>query len=157
MSAPNNFDWGGLFGKVFGANRTDEETLKLLEAADPEIEQVVAGAMAVYSELGHGYVVGVYRDALAIELDERAIPYERNVPVHVHYKGHDLDTGFAAEFVCHGDILVVIKTVDMLDKPHDLELINHLKATGYRRGLMLNFGLERLEFRRIVGPAQAAP
>jgi GxxExxY protein len=76
------------------------------------------------------------------------------VPVHVHYKGHDLDTGYAADLVCRDDILIILKTVDQLDKPDDLELISHLKSTGYRRGLMLNFGLERLEFRRIVGPAQ---
>ncbi len=73
----------------------------------------------------------------------------------MNYKGHNLDSGFTADFVCCGDVLVVIKVVDALDKPDDLELINHLKATGYRRGLMLNFGLNRLEFRRIVGPAEA--
>jgi len=153
MTSPNNFDWGALLGRVFGASKSDDEILKLLAAADPEIEQVVAAAMAVYHELGHGYVAGVYRDALAIECGERAIPFARNVPVHVRYKGHDLETGFAADFVCHSDILTIVKTVDALDKPDDLELINHLKATGYRRGLMLNFGLQRLEFRRIVGPA----
>lgn len=154
MSSPNNFDWAGLVGRVFGSVKTNEEILKQLSAADPEIEHVVAAAMAVYNELGHGYVAGVYRDALAIECGERAIPFVRNVPVHVRYKGHDLETGFAADFVCHGDILTIVKTVDALDKPDDLELINHLKATGYRRGLMLNFGLQRLEFRRIVGPAK---
>lgn len=154
MTAPNNFDWGALLGKVFGSTKSEEEVLAMLHEADPEIEAVVEAAMAVYRELGHGYVVGVYRDALAIECDERAIPYKRDVPVHVHYKGHDLDTGYAADMVCHDDILIIIKTVDQLDKPDDLELISHLKATGYRRGLMLNFGLERLEFRRIVGPSQ---
>lgn len=156
MTAPNNMDWGALLGKVFGTAKSDAEILRQLEAADREIEQVVAAAMAAYAELGHGYVLGVYRDALAIECGERGIPFQRNVPVHVRYKGHDLDTGFAADFVCHGDILVVVKSADALDRPDDLELINHLKATGYRRGLTLNFGLHRLDFRRIVGPAPAA-
>lgn len=155
MSSPNNFDWGELLGKVFNPSKTDEEVLAQLHEADPEIEQVVAAAMAVYRELGHGYVVNIYRDALAIECDELAIPYERNVPVTVHYRGHHLDSGYAADFVCQGDILIVVKVVEKLDKPDDLELINHLKATGYRRGLMLNFGLKRLEFRRIVGPGGA--
>jgi len=157
MSSPNNIDWAALVGKVLGTAKSDEEILKQLAAADPEIEQVVAAAMAVYNELGHGYVAGVYRDALAIECEERDIPYARDVPVRVHYRGHDLDTGFAADFVCRGDILTIVKTVEHLDKPDDLELINHLKATGYRRGLTLNFGLQRLEFRRIVGPASATP
>ena len=155
MTSANNFDWGSLLGKVFGTTKSEEEILAQLHAADPEIEQVVGAAMAVYRELGHGYVVGVYRDALAIECESASIPYQRDVPVHVHYKGHDLKTDYAADFVCRGDILVIVKTVDALDKPDDLELINHLKATGYRRGLMLNFGLDRLEFRRIVGPARA--
>jgi len=156
MSSPNNFDWGALLSRVFGTSKTDEEILRQLAAADVEIEGVVASAMDVYNELGHGYVVGVYRDALAIECAARAIPWARDVPVHVNYKGRELETGYSADFVCHGDILVIVKTVDGLDKPDDLELINHLKATGYRRGLMLNFGLRRLEFRRIVGPDRSA-
>jgi GxxExxY protein len=156
MTSPNNMDWGALLGKLFGARKSDEEILRQLEAADQEIQQVVAAAMAVYAELGHGYVVGVYRDALAIECGERGIPCERNVPIHVRYRGYELDTGFAADFVCRGNILVIVRSAAYLDRPDDLELINHLKATGYRRGLTLNFGLERLEFRRIVGPAPAA-
>lgn len=156
MGSPNNFDWGALLGRVFGSARPEEEILRQLAATDPEIEQVVAAGMAVYGELGHGYVPGVYRDALAIECEERGIPFARNVPVHVRYRGHAIDSGFQADFVCHGDILAIVKTVDALDKPDDLELINHLKATGYRRGLTLNFGLQRFEFRRIVGPAKPA-
>lgn len=156
MTSPNNMDWGALLGKVFGNRKSDEEILRQLEITDAQIQQIVAAAMAVYAELGHGYVLGVYRDALAIECGERGIPFERNVPIHVHYRGHNLDTGFAADFVCHGDILVIVKSVDALGRPEDMELINHLKATGYRRGLMLNFGLDRMEFRRVVGPAPAA-
>jgi len=153
MSSPNNFDWGALLGKVFGNNKTDEEILAQLHEADPDIEQVVEAAMAVYHELGHGYVVGIYRDALAIECEARAIPYQRDVPITVRYRVHQIDSGHTADFVCHEDILIVSKVVEALDKPDDMELISHLKATGYRRGLMLNFGLKRLEFRRIVGPA----
>lgn len=157
MTSPNNMDWMGLLGRVFGNRKTDEEILKLLEAADPELQRLVAAGMAVYGELGHGYVLGVYRDALAIECDERDLPYERNVPVLVHYRGRKLSTGFAADFVCCRDILVIVKSVEALDRPDDMELINHLKATGYRRGLMLNFGLERMEFRRIVAPSKSGP
>ena len=156
MASPNNFDWGELLGKVFNPSKSDEQILAQLHEADTDIEQIVGAAMAVYQELGHGYVVNIYRDALAIECATRAIPYQQNVPVTVHYKGHDLDSGYAADFVCHGDILIVAKVVEKLDKPDDMELINHLKATGYRRGLMLNFGLKRLEFRRIVGPEPSA-
>ena len=155
MTSPDNMDWSGLLARVFGTRKSDSEILQLLEAVDEEIQRVVAAAMAVYGELGHGYVVGVYRDALAIECDERSVPYRRNVPVLVKYKGHDLHTGYAADLVCCGDILVLVKSTDALSRVDDMELINHLKATGYRRGLTLNFGLERLEFRRIVGPANA--
>jgi GxxExxY protein len=155
MTSPNNFDWGALFGKVLGFSKSDEDILAQLAEADTEIKEVVAAAMAVYNELGHGYVVGIYRDALAIECDERNIPYGRDIPITVHYRGHDLDSGYTADFVCCEDILIVVKVVEALDKPDDMELINHLKATGYRRGLMLNFGLKRLEFRRIVGPASS--
>ena len=78
--------------------------------------------MAVYNELGHGYVVGIYRDALAIECDERNIPYGRDIPITVHYRGHDLDSGYTADFVCCEDILIVVKVVEALDKPDDMEL-----------------------------------
>lgn len=153
MTSPNNMDWAAIIGRVFGGRKTDAEILQKLAAEDGEVQQVVAAAMAVFGELGHGYVVGVYRGALAIEFEGSGIRFERDVPVHVTYKGHDLDTGFSADFVCCGDILVMVKSIDTLSNADDMELINHLKATGYRRGLTLNFGLERLEFRRIVGPA----
>ena len=119
--------------------RRDEQTYKILGAA-----------MEVHNHLGPGFLETVYQEALAIELSERAIPFQREVWLTVSYKGQQLRAQYRADFVCYDDVIVEVKAVETLTPRHAAQLLNYLKATGKRRGLLLNFGAQRLQYRRIV-------
>lgn len=107
--------------------------------------------MAVHSELGCGFLEAVYQDALEIELRLRQIPFVREEPIPIVYKGHTLETFYIADFVCFGSILIECKAIAQLGDPQDAQVLNYLKATGFGRALLVNFGVSRLEFKRFVG------
>ena len=98
--------------------------------------------MEVHRELGRGFLELVYQTALALEFQGRGIPFKAEVALPVRYKGKLLTCGYRADFVCFEDFLVEIKAI--------AQLLNELKATGYQRGLLLNFGSRSLEVKRLV-------
>lgn len=108
-------------------------------------------AMQVYNTLGHGFLEAVYQEALEIEFKERSIPYEREKELKIYYNGHELKHTYKADFVCYGNIIVELKAVAKLDDSHRSQVYNYLKATGYKLGLLYNFGnYEGLEWERKV-------
>jgi len=112
--------------------------------------QLIGAAMAVHCELGHGFLESVYEKAYAHELTLIPIPFDRQVSLDVHYKGVSVGQ-FRADFVADGKVVVEIKAVKKLLPEHEAQLINYLKASGLRVGLLLNFGAPSLEkMRRIV-------
>ena len=106
--------------------------------------------MEVHRELGRGFLELVYQTALALEFQERRIPFKAEVALPVRYKGKVLTCGYRADFVCFEDFLVEIKAISKLTTADDAQLLNELKATGYQRGLLLNFGSRSLEVKRLV-------
>lgn len=106
--------------------------------------------MEVHGELGAGFLEAVYQEALAVELPIRNIPFERECLVPVTYKGERLACGYRADFVCFDDVLVELKALTRLTVIEQAQILNYLKATGKKRGLLLNFGSSRLEYRRLV-------
>jgi len=108
-------------------------------------------AMEVYNQLGHGFLEAVYQEALEREFKLRGIPYEREKELTISYKGEVLKQTYKADFVCYGKIIVELKAVAALDEAHRSQVYNYLHATGFRLGLLLNFGYyEGLEHERIV-------
>ena len=105
--------------------------------------------MEVHRELGFGFLEAVYQCALALEFQDRQIPFRAEVPLPVRYKGKLLTCGYRADFVCYEDFLVETKAITELTRD-DAQLINELKATGVQRGLLLNFGAPSLQFKRLV-------
>ena len=97
-------------------------------------------AMNVYNALGHGFLEAVYQEALEIEFIKRGIPYEREKELKIFYEGKDLRQTYKADFVCYGDIIVELKAVAHLDDSHRSQVFNYLKATGFKLGLLYNFG-----------------
>ena len=93
----------------------------------------------VHRKLGPGLLEKVYQEALAIELQLRNIPYEREKKFQIVYKGHTLAQEYIADFVCFGKIIVELKAVKELTDSHRAQLINYLKITGYKLGLLQNF------------------
>ena len=106
--------------------------------------------MEVHRELGRGFLEFVYQTALALEFQDRRIPFKTEVALPVQYKDKLLTCGYRADFVCFENFLVEIKAISKLTSVDDAQLLNELKATGYQRGLLLNFGSRSLEVKRLV-------
>ena len=108
-------------------------------------------AMEVYNQLGHGFLEPVYQEALEKEFLLRGIPFEREKLLTISYKGEKLKQTYKADFVCYGKIIVELKAVSELTDAHRSQVYNYLHATGFRLGIILNYGFSNgLERERIV-------
>ena len=123
------------------------ETLK--KQYDERTYQIIGAAMEVHRELGNGFLEAVYGDALAIEMNIRHIPFEREKKINVTYKKNILEHYYIAYFVCYGSIIVELKAVSELNKTFDSQVLNYLYATGYESGLLMNFGETSLKHHRL--------
>ena len=117
---------------------------------DQQSHAIIGTAMEVHRELGFGFLEAVYQCALALEFQDRQLPFRAEVPLPVRYKGKLLTCGYRADFICYDDFLVETKAIAELTRSDDAQLINELKATGLQRGLLLNFGASSLQFKRLV-------
>jgi len=120
------------------------------EENDPQTYAVIGAAMEVHRELGRGFSERVYHLALRAELELRQIPYQAEVELPVHYKARRLDCHYRVDLLCMSSILVELKAHDGLADTDVSQIINYLKASELRRGLLLNFGTRSLQFKRIV-------
>jgi GxxExxY protein len=111
---------------------------------------VIGAAMEVHDQLGCGFLEAVYQEALALELTSRGIPFRREVQLPVYYKGQLLACFYKADFICYEELPVEVKALDRLGNNEVAQVINYLKATGFSRALLLNFGGSSLEQKRIV-------
>lgn len=116
-----------------------------------ECYKIIGAAMKVHRLLGAGFLESVYQEALEIELQRQGIPFEREKELRISYDGIELLQFYKADFVCYGNIIVELKAVSSLDKVHCAQVINYLKATNNKLGLLINFGNhEELIWERIV-------
>ncbi|MGB9888327.1 MAG: GxxExxY protein [Anaerolineae bacterium] len=116
-----------------------------------EVFAIVGAAMEVHRELGPGFLEAVYQEAMEIELESRRIPYEARKTLTLCYKGHPLKKQYEADLICYGQIIVELKALDHLSGKEEAQILNYLKATGLRVGLLINFGSHpRLEWQRFV-------
>ena len=116
-----------------------------------ESYKIVGAAFKVYNTLGAGFLEAVYQEALEIEFQRQGIPYEREKELKINYDGVELKQNYKADFVCYGKIIVELKAVSALDDAHRSQVYNYLHATGFKLGLLLNFGYaDELEHERIV-------
>lgn len=116
-----------------------------------EAYKIIGAAFKVYNTLGAGFLEAVYQEALEIELQRQDIPYEREKELKILYDGIELKQSYKADFVCYDKIIVELKAVTKLDDAHRAQVYNYLHATGYKLGLLLNFGnAKELEKQRIV-------
>ena len=116
-----------------------------------EVFRIVGAAMEVYNTLKSGFSESVYQSAMEVELGDRAIPYCRQVQLRVNYKGRTLDRHFIADLICFGSVLVELKAISCTTTADVAQVVNYLRATGLRVGLLINFGDPgRLDWTRIV-------
>ena len=110
---------------------------------------VVAAAIQVWKTLGFGFLEKVYENALAIELCNRNIPFEQQKPIKVNYQGMVVGEYIADIFV-DNQIILELKCAKAINEIHVAQTINCLKATGLRLGLILNFGPDKMESKRVI-------
>jgi GxxExxY protein len=116
-----------------------------------EVYSVVGAAMEVYNELGPGFLEAIYHEALELELTRLEIPYQSRVKLQVRYKGVILRKEYEADLITHGQLLVELKALNRLGSQEEAQLLNYLKATGHRVGLLVNFGHpDKLEWKRFI-------
>ena len=112
---------------------------------------VVDAAFQVHTTLGPGFLESVYRDALAVELDLRRVPFGREVPIAVSYKGHAVGRGFL-DFLIDEQLVVELKAVETLAPIHTAQVLSYLKATRLPLGLLITFNVREIRrgIRRVV-------
>ncbi|HET7314140.1 GxxExxY protein [Salinisphaera sp.] len=117
---------------------------------DPETYAIIGAAFEVQRTLGTGFLEPVYQEALAIEFSERDIVFRRECDLGIAYKGRTLNCRYRADFICFHRVIVEIKAIRQLTTHEDAQALNYLKATGFDRALLLNFGQTRLQYRRLI-------
>ena len=115
-----------------------------------ELTYAINGAaFEVNRLLGPGFLEKVYENALLVELKRRGLRAEAQVPVPVSYKSEVVGE-YVADIIVEGKVLVELKTVEQLDRIHEAQLLNYLKATGIEVGLLVNFKHAKAEIKRMV-------
>lgn len=116
-----------------------------------EVFAIVGAAMDVHRTLGHGFLEPVYQEAMEIESAERKIPFVSQQVLQIKYKHHILRKEYIADMVCFEKIIVEFKALDSLTGREESQVINYLKASGYKVGVLINFGGHpKLEWKRFV-------
>lgn len=116
-----------------------------------ECYQINGACFEVYKEKGCGFLEDVYQECLEIEFGLKGIDYVAQYPLELEYKGHKLRKKYVPDFICFGKIIVEIKSVREVSDEHRAQVQNYLKATGYRLGLIVNFGhYPKIQIERIA-------
>ena len=115
-----------------------------------EITYQIRGAIfEVNRVLGHGFLEKVYEKAMIVELTNRGLKAENQIPINVKYKG-EIVGEYIADIIVENRIILELKAVESLQKIHEAQILNYLKATGYKIGLLVNFTYPKAEIRRFV-------
>ncbi len=117
---------------------------------EKESFRIIGACMEVHKKLGIGFLESVYQEALAIEFTLSDIPYEREKKLNIFYKGYDIGKKYFADFICYQSIILELKAMSSICKQHEAQVLNYLRATGYKLGIIINFGEISLTFRRMV-------
>jgi GxxExxY protein len=112
-------------------------------------EKILGVYYDVYNEIGHGFLESVYNNCMFLALTKTGMSVRREVPVPVYFRGQDVGQ-FKADLVVEGSVLIELKAVQNLDRTHEAQVMNYLRATELEVGLLLNFGSPKPQFRRIV-------
>jgi len=114
------------------------------------VYEIVGCAMEMHSEMGPGFLEAVYEEALTIVFDDKGLGYEVQKPLTIRFRGKVLKKKFFADLVVEDKVIIELKAVAQFHKVDEAQLINYLKATGIRVGLLVNFGKEKLEWKRFI-------
>lgn len=114
-----------------------------------EVFELIGFCMEIHRQLGRGHDEVIYKDAFVAELSRAGIPFSREKPYAVTYKGVLLPHSYYADFIIWDKILFEAKAVEQLCGAHKKQVLNYLAASKIRLGLLVNFGGDSLEWKRI--------
>jgi GxxExxY protein len=118
---------------------------------EEETYAIRGAVFEVHREMGSGFLEAVYQECMEKELGKQDIPFEPQKELSILYKGETLEQIYKPDMICYGEILVELKSVKSLRPEHDAQVLNHLKATGLRLGLLVNFGTHpKATIKRII-------
>ena len=116
----------------------------------PELTEKIIGVYYdVYNEIGHGFLESVYSDCMKLALTQAGLSVQQEVAIPVYFRGHDVGK-FKADLVVNNCILVELKAAQNLDRTHEAQIMNYLRATPLEVGLLFNFGASRPQFKRFA-------
>jgi GxxExxY protein len=105
---------------------------------------ILGAAIEVHRRLGPGLLESAYEACLCREMLFRQIPFERQIPLPLHYRGIKLDCGYRIDVIAYQSVLVEVKAVRKVLPIHRAQVLTYLKLTGIHLGLLLNFNVEVL-------------
>ncbi|MFH1226562.1 MAG: GxxExxY protein [Planctomycetota bacterium] len=111
---------------------------------------IIGIAMEIHRELQSGFLEAVYEEAMCKELKKAKMPFENQVRIDIYYKGEKLDKQYQADFIIDKKVLVELKGISKITDIEKAQVINYLKATALKVGLIINFGDKSLEWERVV-------
>jgi len=117
---------------------------------EKESYRIIEVCFEVHRELGFGFLESVYHEALELEFKDKKIPFTREQELKIFYKGYKLKKNYYVDFICFNKIILEIKALNKLSDEHKSQLLNYLKATGYKLGILINFGEKSLKYKRLV-------
>jgi GxxExxY protein len=112
--------------------------------------KIIGACIEVHKELGSGFLEGVYQEALEMEFENLGIPFEREKELLIYYKNRKLQKRYKSDFICFNQILIELKALNHLTSEHESQIINYLKVTNLKVGLLFNFGEKSLKHKRFV-------
>ena len=111
------------------------------------IKEIIECAKTVRSSLTPGFEEKIFKNAMYIEMRDRGISVETEVPFRVQYKGHIVGE-YRADMIAERSVIIELKAINALATIHEVQLVNYLTATGIDNGLLINFGADVIEIRR---------
>lgn len=115
-----------------------------------ECYKIIGCCMEVHNELGCGFLEPVYQEALSVVLFENKIPFVKEKVLDIEFRGRILDKKYVADFICFNEVIVELKALECLLPEHTAQVLNYLKATGKKLGLLINFGTTKLQYKRVI-------
>lgn len=105
-----------------------------------ECFEIQGAVFEVYRQMGHGFLESVYQECLEKEFQERGIPFLSQPEIELTYKGQLLGQTYRPDFICYSKIIVELKSAKEVLSEYKAQVINYLKATGMKLGMLVNFG-----------------
>jgi GxxExxY protein len=111
-------------------------------------DKIINCAYDVYNQLGYGFLEKVYENAMMIKLPKKGLEVAQQAPINVYFEDKCVGE-YSADILVNGTVILELKAVSSLSKAHEVQLVNYLKATGVKVGLLINFGEKLKVIRRV--------